>query len=237
VELSLGSEGRLITGCGAFDGILDGGFRFGRVALVYGEASTGKTTVALACAVGYLRREPRGKVFYVDADNKLSTDRLVQMSRNETDLLERFIVMRPQSFHGQTELVEELSELLPPQPTPMIVDSITGSYRLEAGDPDRTFVANKELNRQLGFLSESTRTRGTAVLLTGQVHSVLRQEPSPVEMVAQRLLTYWSDTIVRLEPTHMPGVRQATIEKPRTTDGSCRFGIGEEGLREAERPW
>lgn len=235
--MSIGSVGRLTTGCGAFDGILDGGFRFGRVALVYGEASTGKTTVALACAVGYLRGDPRGKVFYVDVDGKLSTDRLVQMSRGEADLLERFIVVRPSSFRRQTEIVEEVTELLPPQPTPVIVDSVTRLYRLEAGDADRTFEANKELNRQLGFLSESARTRGTAVLLTGQVHSALQREPSQVEMVAQRLLTYWSDAIVRLELTHVPGVRQAVVEKPRTADGSCRFSIGDEGLREAERPW
>ncbi len=227
-------ERRLSTGYPLLDVILDGGFRFGEVSLIYGEAATGKTILALACTLGYLRRDVKGKAFYIDADHGLSTRRLIQMARGDGGLLQRLIIVRPNSFREQTEMVEGLSMLLPGRPTPVVVDSITGLYRLDAGDPEETFRANKELNRQLGFLSEMARGFGAAVLLTGQVHGVPGTGASQVELVAERLLKYWSDMIIRLEKTQVYGVRQATLEKPHHQGRTCRFAIGETGLIEAE---
>jgi len=230
-------ERRLSTGCGVLDGVLGGGFRFGKVSLIYGEAATGKTTLALSCAISHLRADPGGKVFYVDADQRLSTNRLTQIAGPDGgSLLERLLIWRPRSFSEQTEVIEGLPTLLEHGATPVIVDSITGLYRLEAGDASRTFAINKALNRQLAFLSETAKTKGAAVLLMGQVHSVLGAEPPQVEPVAQRLLRYWSDTVLRLERTQTPGVRQAVLEKPET-QGACRFGLSDAGLTDVERPW
>jgi hypothetical protein len=54
-----------------------------------------------------------------------------------------------------------------------------------------------------------------------------------VEPVAQRLLGYWSDTILKLETTSIQGVRQAILEKPGEERRSCRFKLGETGIEEA----
>jgi hypothetical protein len=54
-----------------------------------------------------------------------------------------------------------------------------------------------------------------------------------VEPVAQRLLGYWSDTILKLEITSIQGVRQAILEKPGEERRSCRFKLGEAGIEEA----
>jgi len=230
-------ERRLSTGCGALDGVLGGGFRFGKISLIYGEAATGKTTLALSCTISHLRADPGGKVFYVDADQRLSTSRLTQIAGPDGGgLLGRLLIWRPRSFSEQTEIIEGLPTLLEHGATPVIVDSITGLYRLEAGDATRTFAVNKALNRQLAFLSETAKTKGAAVLLMGQVHSVLGAEPPQVEPVAQRLLRYWSDTVLRLERAQTPGVRQAVLEKPETRE-ACRFGLSDAGLTDVERPW
>lgn len=231
-------ERRLSTGCGSLDEILGGGFRFGRVSLVYGEAATGKTALALSCAINHLRREPGEKAFYIDADQSLSTNRLMQIAgRDGERLLERLLIWRPRSFSEQTEVVEGLLALLTHGATLVVVDSITGLYRLEAGDAERTFTVNKELNRQLGFLSEVAKTRDAAVLLTGQVHGVLGSGLPQVEPVAQRLLRYWSDTVLKLEMTQTTGVRQALLEKPEAAHKACRFSLSDKGLTDVERPW
>jgi len=227
---------RLSTGCGSLDEILGGGFRFGDVSLIYGEAATGKTALALSCIAGHLRTDPAGKALYIDADWRLSTNRLIQIAGDGNRLLERFLVWKPRTFSEQTVIIEGLPAILPRESTPVAVDSITGLYRLEAGDAARTFAANKVLNRQLGFLSETAKTRGAAVLLIGQVHSVIGSEPPQVEPVAHRLLRYWSDTVLKLEPTQTPRVRQAVLEKPEGPR-TCRFSLGDTGLTDVKRTW
>ncbi len=229
-------ERRLPTGCAPLDEVLGGGFRFGEVSLVYGEASSGKTTLALTCALNHLRDDPWAKACYVDSDQKISTKRLTQVAGGDDPLLERLLVWRPQGFSEQTEVIESLHGL-PHRGIPVVVDSITGPYRLEAGDPRKTFSANKELNRQLGFLSETAKTKGSAVLVVGQVHGVLDANSAQVEPVAKRLLGYWSDAILRLETASIQSVRQAVVEKPPGRVGACRFMLTESGIKEAERAW
>ena len=229
-------ERRLPTGCAPLDDILGGGFRFGDVSLVYGEASTGKTTVALSCVATHLSGDPWAKAIYVDSDGKLSTKRLIQIAGGDDGVLERLLVWTPRDFSEQTGVIEKLLEL-PPGNSPVVVDSITGSYRLEAGDARRTFAANKELNRQLGFLSETAKRNDAAVLVTGQVHSIPGVDTPQVEPVARRLLTYWSDSVLKLEQTSTKATRQAVLEKPDDRRGACRFMLGEAGLEEVGRPW
>ncbi|MBC8497364.1 hypothetical protein H8D40_00115, partial [Candidatus Bathyarchaeota archaeon] len=142
----------------------------------------------------------------------------------------------PTDSQQQPEVIEDTSGPRPASNTPLIVDSITGLYRLEAGDPRRTFKTNKELNRDLGFLSETAKAKQAAVLVTGQVRSILG-ETSQVEPVAHRLLRYWSETILKLESTSIQAVRQATLEKPTDEPRSVRFMLADSGLEEVERPW
>ena len=224
-------ERRLPSGLSPLDDLLGGGFRYGAVSLIYGEASTGKTTLAISSLVKHLEDDPWAKAYYIDSDNKLSTRRLTQITE-DPEVLERLLIWRSLNFPEQGRTIESLPDLLPSGNIPVVVDSITGPYRLEAGSSAKTFRANKELNRQLGFLSETAKTRDSAILVTGQVHSILDRDPPEVEPVAQRLLGYWSDTILKLETTSIQGVRQAILEKPGEERRSCRFKLGEAGIEE-----
>ena len=225
-------ERRLPTGLIPLDELLGGGFRYGAVSLIYGEASTGKTTIAITSLARHLERDPWAKAYYIDSDNKLSTNRLTQITE-DPEVLERLLIWRSMNFPEQGRTIESLPDLLPNGNIPVVVDSITGSYRLETGGSAKTFRANKELNRQLGFLSETAKTKDSAILVTGQVHSILDRDPPKVEPVAQRLLGYWSDAILKLETTSIQGVRQAILEKPGEERRSCRFKLGEAGIEEA----
>lgn len=222
-------ERRLPTGCASLDETLGGGFRFGDVSLVYGEASSGKTTLALSCVASQLRSDTWAKAYFVDSDQKLSTKRLTQISGGGMELLKRLMVWKPLGFFEQTDVIEGLLDLIP-KGVPVVVDSITGAYRLEAGDARRTFTINKELNRQLGFLSETAKAKDASVIVLGQVHAIINSETPQVEPVAKRLLNYWSDCVLKLEMTPAMGVRQAVLEKPGDSTRGCRFRLGETGL-------
>jgi DNA repair protein RadB len=228
---------QLPTGCAPLDDILGGGFRFGAVSLIYGEAATGKTTLAMSCVANHLEADRWAKAYYLDADGKLSTRRLLQVAKGDESILERLLIWRPSDFREQTTLIEALPNLLPTERTPVVVDSVTGPYRLETSGSRRTFMANKELNRQLGFLAETAKTRDAAVLIVGQVRSVLDAEVPTVEPVARRLLGYWSDTVLKLETISVNSIRQATLEKPANTPLACRFRLGESGLEEVVQEW
>jgi len=229
-------EIRLSTSCEPLDRLLDGGFRFGKISLFYGETATGKTTLAMSCVINHLRSDSQAKALYIDTDGGLSTKRMEQIAGEGESLLERILIWRPNSFSEQTAIIEDLQPLVYRRATIIVVDSITGLYRLEAGDAEKTFKVNKELNRQLGFLSETAETSVAAVLLTGQVHGTIG-DTAQVEPVAQRLLRYWSDIVVKLETTPKPGVRQAVLEKREGPPRSCIFRLTNAGISAVDGMW
>ncbi|MFB0567888.1 MAG: ATPase domain-containing protein, partial [Candidatus Bathyarchaeia archaeon] len=61
---------RIPTGCHALDRMLEGGLTRGDVTLVYGEAETGKTSLAIQCAVNTARIGY--KAIFVDSDGTFS---------------------------------------------------------------------------------------------------------------------------------------------------------------------
>jgi RecA/RadA recombinase len=89
---------------------------------------------------------------------------------------------------------------------------------------------NKELNRQLGYLTEINKTTGSTILLTGQVRSKI--DTMQIEPVAKRLMEYWSSTIIRLDKTGNSENRQATLEKPDKSTTPLILTIDKSGLKE-----
>ena len=221
---------RIPTGSSGLDAQLSGGLSAGELALVFGEPGAGKTTLAISAASQLLRLDHAAKTVYVDSDSKFTPTRLTQMTGSD-EALRRLVYTRPTTFEEQAEALDRLPEQLRPGDL-AIIDSVTGLYRVETGDSQKTFMENKELNRQLGLLKEVALAAQAAVILTGQVRSVLDSPVPAVEPVAQRLLRYWSDKVIRLENTATKGVKQATVEKPRSQRGASRFRITEKGLED-----
>jgi DNA repair protein RadB len=230
----LESGRRIPTGSGNLDSLFSGGLARGGVAFAYGEPASGKTTLALSTAANLLRLDHAAKVLYIDSDSKFTPTRFTQMTGDEGSL-RRLVYIRPSTFDEQADAIDRLPEQLNNGDL-TCVDSVTGLYRVEGGNIQKTFSENKELNRQLGSLKETALTLGVVVFLTGQVRSVLDSPVPTVEPVAQRLLRYWSDIVIRIENTATQGVKQATVEKPESLRGATRFTILQTGIGD-EPPW
>jgi DNA repair protein RadB len=223
---------RISTGIPRLDNLLGGGFHSHAINLIYGEATTGKTTLCLTTVFHHLSENKTVKAVYLDIDNKLNVARLEQIAESQgKNLLPRIQLFTPESYSMQGDALEQLPELR--QGDLLIIDSITGLYRGETEDTEKTFKANKELNRQLGYLSEISKTTGATMLLTGQVRSIL--DTQQVEPVAQRLLRYCSETILKLEKTPQPGNRQAILEKPNHSMAPIILTINASGITEEQR--
>jgi len=221
-------------GCTCLDQLLNGGIPIGNISLIYGEAETGKSTLAMQCAVNCARKGQ--KVIFIDADNSFSAKRLSQIAYYDLEKLSpSIILLKPNSFQEQILAIDRLEEYLTEKVGLIVIDTFTSLYRAEFGENSKErFALNRELNRQLACLAQVAKTKKKAVLITSQVRSILIEAEVNFEPVATRVLKFWSDIVIRLKPTGRTTVINATLEKhPKHKHlTSCYIVIEETGIHD-----
>ena len=220
------------TGCGSLDELLEGGLPADGVSLVYGEAETGKTSLAIQCTVNCARMDY--KTIFIDSDGMFTSKRLSQIAYYDyEEISPRIILMRPTSFQEQALVADHLEEYTTEKVGLIVVDTVTSLYRAElGGEQKESFALNRELNRQLACLAQIAKTRKIATLVTSQVRSILAQESVSMEPVATRVLKFWSDVVLNLKHSGQTRVVRAVLEKhpERKKLGSCYFRIERTGI-------
>jgi DNA repair protein RadB len=207
------------TGCISLDKLLGGGFPAEAVSLVYGEAETGKTSLAVQCAVNCARRGI--KSLFIDTDGTFSYERLSQIAEYDYEKISPLlIIMRPTTFQEQSEAIDQLEKVVTNKFGLIIVDTITSLYRLELDDTKQTYAANRELNRQLAVLTQIAKTCGVAALVISQVRSVPFGETVEMKPVATRVLNYWSEVMLDMKQTGQTRVIKVLREKHPSIKGT-----------------
>ncbi|MFQ6073694.1 MAG: AAA family ATPase [Candidatus Bathyarchaeia archaeon] len=227
---------RIPTGCHALDEMLGGGLTLGDVTLVYGEAETGKTSLAIQCGVRTARIGY--KAIFVDSDDTFSPVRLSQIAHKDIDEVAPSITLvKPTTFQEQALAIDRLDEYLTKAVGLVVVDTLTSLYRAELGEPKRTFTLNRELGRQVACLAQIAKTRKVAVLVNSQVRNVFLEGVVKTEPVATRVLKFWADVVLNLKHTGQSRVMKAVLEKcPRQKRHvSCYYVIGKTGIRDYGR--
>ena len=211
---------RLIpTGCISLDKLLGGGFPTERVSLVYGEAETGKTSLAVQCAVNCARRGI--KSLFIDTDGTFSYERLSQIAEYDYKKISPLmIIMRPTTFQEQARTIDQLEKVITNKIGLIVVDTVTSLYRVELDDPKETYAANRELNRQLAVLTQIVKTCGVAALIISQVRSVPLGETIEMKPVATRVLNYWSEVVLDMKQTGQTRVIKVLREKHPSIKGT-----------------
>lgn len=205
----------------------------GEIVLVYGEAETGKSALAMQCAVNSARMGL--KTFYVDCEGTFTPERLSQIAFSDfEEVSDMIIVVRPGSFQEQIEVIDNLEKYVNRRFGLIVFDTITSLYRFEITTREETFNLNRELNRQVATLLQIGRTIPLSVLLLSQVRSMI--EAADVAPVATRILEFWSSYIVRLSRTGRRNVIKARVEEAggRRKRISFLLSIEEEGIRDYE---
>jgi DNA repair protein RadB len=223
---------KIPTGCKFIDKILEGGISSESVSLIYGEPETGKTVLAMQCAVNCARQGY--KTLFVDCDGTFSAERLAQVASEDFErIAELIVLMRPSDFREQTLIIDRSSDYVTGHFGLMVFDTITSLYRAEiAESPDRAFALNRELNRQLASLAQIAKLRRIAVLVLSQVRTAFDEDRVTVEPVAPRVLKFWADTIIELKPTESSQVIKAVLEKPKAQHPTCYLKIVKSGILE-----
>ncbi|MBS7641223.1 MAG: AAA family ATPase [Candidatus Bathyarchaeia archaeon] len=200
------------TGCLMLDRALDGGLQPGGLTLVYGEAETGKTSLAIQCSVNAARM--KYKTLFIDADGTFSPERLMQIALQDyEEALQSTIIFTPLTFEEQSTLIDDLEKFIGSSFGLIVFDTITSLYRAGIVGKEEAFKANRELNRQVATLAHIAKRFQIPVLITSQVRSVLTETDAYIEPVASRVLRYWSSSIIGLFRTSKHNVVRAVVEK------------------------
>jgi DNA repair and recombination protein RadB len=225
---------KISIGCRRIDKFLGGGLSSESITLVYGEAETGKTALAMQCAISSARQG--SKALFVDCDGAFSVRRLSQIaSSGFEEVADLIILMKPTDFREQTVVVDQLMNYVARNFGLVVFDTITSLYRLRiAESPSKTFELNRELNRQLAVLAQVAKVQKVAVLATSQVYSVLDAVPVSIEPVATRVLKFWADTVFAMKPTENAQIIKLILEKSlgKVSAVTCNLRIDETGIHE-----
>lgn len=226
----------LSTGSISLDKLLGGGFPTESVSLVFGEAETGKSSLAVQCAVNSARRGY--KSLFIDADGTFSSVRLSQIAEFDYKKISPLmIIMKPTTFQEQVKTFDQLEKIVTKKFRLIVVDTMTSLYRLELNDPKEAYASNRELNRQMAVLTQIAKKYGVAALVISQVRSVPFGEGVNVRPVATRVLNYWSDIILDLQQTGQIRVIKVIREKhPKIAGkGFCYVKIERTGISDYGR--
>jgi RecA/RadA recombinase len=221
------------TGIPLVDDFLQGGIPAGKITHVYGPAGSGKTTFALKLAASIAKQN--FKVVYIDSGNQFDSERLRQICGDTfTRVSKNIMVIQPNTFFEQSEVIDRLEPFLGKDVQLIIVDALTALYRRSlTKDKERTVVYHQELNRQIAVLLDSAKHHNIPLVLTNQVTA--KPEVSDVVPVAPSILRHWEHISICLEsetPNAM-GVRLGTVA---VGDQSLtvRLIIDKKGLQQTE---
>lgn len=186
--------------------------------------------MAMQCALDCARRG--FKTLFVDCDNTFSAERLSQIASSDFERIAALIVlMRPRSFRDQTLIIDRSADYVTEHFGLIVYDTVTSLYGAEIAEaPSRTFELNRELNRQIACLSQTAKLRRIAVIMTSQVRTVFEEQCVSVEPVASRVLKFWADTIINLEPTESLQVIRAILERPKVRNATYYLKIEKSGI-------
>ena len=225
---------KILTGCSCIDSNMNGGIFPESVTLVYGEPETGKSTLAMQCAVNCAMQGY--KTLFVDCDNTFSAKRLSQVASGKfEEIVDRVILIKPANFGEQTAIIDRISEYTAKNFGLVVIDTLNSLYRAKVAEASgKAFGSNRELNRQLAILAQTAKTQKTPVVITSQVRSVFNESYADVAPVATRVLKFWADTIIAMRLTENAQTIKAVLEKTRQNpqEATCYLRIDETGIHD-----
>ena len=226
---------RINTGCKCVDNNIGGGVSPESVTLIYGEPETGKTTLAMQCTVNCALQNY--KTLFVDCDNTFSAKRLLQLSADKFDkVADQVILIKPKDFKEQTAVIDCIQDYTEKKFGLIVIDTFTSLYGASVSElSGKAFSVNRELNRQLAILAQTTKIRKIPVIITSQVRSVFDDQNVSVAPVAKRVLKFWADTVIAMKPTNYPSTIKAVIKtRENMQEVACYVQIGETGIKDTE---
>jgi RecA/RadA recombinase len=207
---------------------MSGGLTTGFFTHIYGEAAAGKTTLALQF-VGALCKQDFGTI-YINSENTSPIERLQQITSKPYRELETLVkILSPNGFSEQGVLLEDLVLYLRDNTRLIVVDTLTKYYRLALEDKKTNYSNHRELNRQAGLLKGLAQFHDIAVLVLNQVTSRMHGIDD-FEPVADNIMKYWSDYVIKLKIGRSQGARILKRLIPEDERLQCELFLTDHGF-------
>jgi DNA repair protein RadB len=189
--------------------MLGGGIPFGLITHIFGASATGKTTLAIQCALNIAKK--RMKTFYIDTENGVHPARVLQIA-SSADSLQFLIIIRPKSFAEQSNLIDKMESFITNDVKLVVIDTATKLYRAELDYLAKNVALNRELNRQMAELLNLASEHNIAVIVTNQVSAEIKERENQTKPAGGAIISYWSSLDLKLEYLNM-GIRSISITK------------------------
>ena len=198
-------EPYLSTGSPPIDSLLGGGLENGCVTAIYGPGGSGKTNI---CLLALARMAGRGKkTIYIDTASNLSIERLHQITKHSSKVLDNVVRVSPESFDQQEAAIKNLQKMVTKRVGLVIVDAFSPLYRLEYNKSNKRTLTLKLL-RQLAILIRVARANNIPIIITNDVFRDLDKKKT--EIIGGRKLKRLCRCIIELEND---GQRIARLKK------------------------
>jgi len=224
---------RIPSGTDVIDNLIEGGYESDIVTTIYGPAGSGKTNMVLIAAIEMAKKGK--KVIYIDTEGGFSVARLEQLTENSKKIMENVLFLKPTKFSEQKKAFEKLKVVVNKREIGLIiVDTIAMLYRLELGKNEDVYETNRQLGKQIGYLTEIARKKNIPTLVTNQVYSNF-DERNKIKMVGGDIMKYGSKCLIELQITPN-NKRRAILKKHRSLpeEKEVMFEIIEKGLKLAK---
>lgn len=226
--------GQISPGTDVIESLLGKGYESDIVTTIYGPAGSGKTNLALLAAISVAKEGK--KVIYIDTEGGFSVARLDQLTADSKKILSSILFLKPTKFSEQKKAFEKLKDVVNKREIGLVVvDTIAMLYRLEIGKNEDVYEINRELGRQIAYLTEIARKKNIPVLVTNQVYSNF-DDRNRINMVGGDIIKYGSKCLIELKIAP-DNKRIALLRKHRSLpeEKSAVFEIKEKGLKLAKQ--
>lgn len=219
------------TLCQPVDGLLGGGVESGLLTQIYGVAGSGKTSIALQCALNCVSKGL--KVVFIDADSSFPRRRFLQISRRFENLdLCKFLLLSPHSFREQSDIIDSIEVLVREGVVLIVFDSVASLYRYAISlDREENVCFSMELCRQMAMLLHVAEHANVAVVILNQVREIpLAGSKTSTIPVASQVVVPWCKVSLRLERLGESGRRKAILEKHHSFPAGRSAEFSPDGL-------
>jgi len=206
---------RISSGSKDIDNFLNGGYLNGEVNMIYGPATSGKTTFCLMTALHFAKDK---KVLYIDTKNSFSVERVKQINDDER-LLDNIIVKRVDSFDEQEKLIGELPNIVKNKIKLVILDVLDMHYRFVLRDEEVKLV-NAKMAQQLVNLTRLARNNNILVLVTNGVYEDLKERKAT--MIGGKMVRNWPKLLIQLRQNEQ---KEAVLEKDENFESERIMGF------------
>ncbi|MEM4499843.1 MAG: ATPase domain-containing protein [Candidatus Woesearchaeota archaeon] len=208
-------------GISLIDNSIENGLVEGKLCMIYGGPGVGKTTFAYITSINVINNFNLPIVF-IDNDHSFSPQRIFQLTNGNEKILEKFIVLKPNSVSEFEEILDSINSF---ETKLIVIDSIASLYRLEMYDKPLKEVIGKILGNLKKIRDFLEKKSGFGIIIN-QIYGEHKDESYGYEQ-----LQYFCHILIEIKKEDI--IRKLILHKhPFSKEFEKEFVITTEGFVE-----